>query len=129
MVQLLIYSIGLTDLQKNSYLFKQTVQLRRKKNIGADSNKVTFGPFTTLSKEEKQLLLNMTTIDFDLDVILQKGKGAFWHCDNGVLAMGLPNDPKQRTVYYSFTNMPSEGKLTIKDNTGQSRVIEVVEKS
>ena len=42
------------------------------------------------------------------------GKGAFWHGDEGVLVMGNESDPKQRTVYYSYTNMPTKGELTIK---------------
>lgn len=124
-----ILHIGLTNFQKNLHLFKQTVQLRRKKNISVTVNDVVYGPYTLLSKENNQLTLVMNTKEFGIDLKLQKGKGAIWHCDNGILIMGMPADPKQRTVYYSYPNMPSEGILTIRDNSGQSRAIEVVGKS
>ena len=43
--------------------------------------------------------------------------------------MGLPDDPIQRTTYYSYTNLPSEGTLTVQDKSGQDRELEVVGKS
>lgn len=124
-----ILHMGLTDFQKKSHLFKQKVQLRRKNKIGATNDKVIFSPYTTLSKAQNQLKLDISTNDFDLDLVLQENKAAVWHCDNGILAMGLPNDPKQRTVYYSYTNLPTEGTLSIHDKSGQSQKIEVIGKS
>ena len=123
-----ILHIALTDLQDNTHFFKQEVRLRRGKKIRANHEKVIYAPYTILSKEQAQFNLAIATSEFDLNLLLQKGKGAFWHCDNGVLVMGLPNDLKQRTVYYSYTNLPSEGTLVIQNN-GQTRELEVVGKS
>ena len=124
-----ILHIGLTDFQKNSHFFNQTVRLRRKNNVGANNHEVVYNPYATLIKDNKALSLAITTSEFNLHLNMQKNKGAFWHCNNGVLVMGLPNDPKQRTVYYSYTNLPSEGTLTIHDTTGAAQTIEVIGKS
>ena len=124
-----ILHMALSDLEDDSHLFKQEARLRRGKNVQATHDKVIYAPYTTLSKDQNQLNLEITTDEFDLNLVLQKGKEAIWHCDNGVLAMGLPNDPKQRTVYYSYTNLPTEGNLIIRDNSGYSRELEVVGKS
>ncbi len=124
-----ILHMAFTDFQDRSHLFKQTVQLRKGKNIHANRDEVVFAPWTSLVKEEKQFKLAMNAPEFDLNLVLQKGKGAIWHCDNGVLVMGLPDDPKQRTVYYSYTNMPTEGTVVVRDETGQARTVEVVGKS
>ncbi|MFX0094069.1 MAG: lipocalin-like domain-containing protein [Candidatus Hodarchaeota archaeon] len=124
-----ILHIGLTDLQENKHFFKQGVRLRRGKNVRANQDTVIYAPHATLSKEQKQFKLSINLSEFDLDLLLQKGKDAFWHCDNGVLVMGLPDDPKQRTVYYSYTNLPTEGTLTIQNKSGQTCELEVVGKS
>ena len=124
-----ILHMALSDLKNNTHLFKQEARLWRGKKIRANHSEVVYAPYTILSKEEKQLNLEITTDDFDLNLILQKGKGAIWHCDNGVLAMGLSNDPKQRTVYYSYTNLSTEGTLIIRNKSGQTSELEVVGKS
>jgi len=106
-----ILHTALSDLEDDSHLFKQEARLRRGKKVIATYDKVVYAPFTTLSKDHNHLNLEITTDEFDLNLVLQKDKEAIWHCDKGVLVMGLPNDPKQRTVYYSYTNLPTEGTL------------------
>ncbi|NHI95025.1 MAG: hypothetical protein EAX96_21220 [Candidatus Lokiarchaeota archaeon] len=120
--------MGLTDFQEESHLFKQKIQLRKKKNVRVNQDEIAYEPYTRLIKEQKQFKLTMATTEFNLNLVMQKGKGAFWHCDNGVLIMGLIDDPDQRTVYYSYTNLPTEGTLVIR-NKSQTRTLEVVGKS
>ncbi len=66
---------------------------------------------------------------FDLTLTLEKGKGAFWHADNGVLAMGGEADPRRRTVYYSYTNMPTRGEVILHDPEGENKTMQVTGKS
>jgi predicted secreted hydrolase len=66
--------------------------------------------------------------DVTLDLTLEEGKGVVWHGDNGVLVMGDPHRPGQRTVYCSFPNMPTNGKVTISGENGD-RSFEVTGKS
>jgi predicted secreted hydrolase len=124
-----ILHMAFSDLEDDTHLFKQEVRLWRGKKIRANYDEVVYVPYTILSKKQKELNLEITTEEFDLHLVLQKGKEAIWHCDNGVLAMGLSSDPKQRTVYYSYTNLPTEGTLIIRDKSGQTRELEVVGKS
>lgn len=124
-----ILHMALSDLKDDNHLFKQEVRLWRRKKIRANYKEVVYAPYTILSKEQKQLNLEVTTDEFDLNLRLQKAKEAIWQCDNGVLTMGLPNDPKQRTVYYSYTNLLTEGNLIIRDKSRPTRELEVVGKS
>ena len=74
-----------------------------------------------LKREADRMLLTVRTEDFDLDLALDKGKGATWHADDGVLVMGGAEDPRRRTVYYSYTNMPTSGQVTLRDAQGEKR--------
>ena len=47
----------------------------------------------------------------------------FGMSDEGVLVMGLPKDPKQRTVYYSYPNMPTSGQVVIREAAGQQETV------
>jgi predicted secreted hydrolase len=50
---------------------------------------------------------------YNLDIILEAKKEPVWHCDNGKLKMGILDDPKQITYYFSFTNLVLNGKLNL----------------
>jgi predicted secreted hydrolase len=60
--------------------------------------------------------LHIKHVDFELNLTLGDGKGAVWHCDNGLLRMGI-DKPGQTTGYYSYTNMPLTGSLILNGNT------------
>lgn len=60
---------------------------------------------------------------------MNKGKGAFWHAGNGVLTMGLTDDPQQRTVYYFYPNMLITGKVILPDNLNEKTILNVTGKS
>jgi hypothetical protein len=71
----------------------------------------SFTPNTYSSKG--RMKLHMQSDSFSLDVELNAVKPPVWHCDDGALQMGILDDPKERTYYYSFTNLASKGKLTL----------------
>ena len=50
--------------------------------------------------------------EYSLELFLKYGKDAVWHCEDGFLKMGA-GGPRRSTVYYSYTNMPASGTLTI----------------
>ena len=58
--------------------------------------------------------------EWSYDLTLDYGKGAFWHCQQGVLQMGLP-DQDQTTTYFSYTNMPTSGIIAIGDRVFRVR--------
>lgn len=61
-----------------------------------------------------KMKLHMESEEFTLDTEMEATKAPVWHCDNGVLQMGIQNNPKERTYYYSFTNLATKGNLILK---------------
>lgn len=57
--------------------------------------------------------LDMQGADYTLKLDMQAQKAPVWHCEDGKLRMGLSNDPRQVTYYFSFTNLAAEGILTL----------------
>lgn len=124
-----ILQIAFTDFQTQQHLFEQRVSIRRRRKIYANQNNVIYSPYASLNLEKDCIVLSTRTNAFELQLDLNKGKGAFWHADNGVLIMGLPNDPQQRTLYYSYTNMPTTGEVTLTTTSGEKSVLNVKGKS
>lgn len=108
-----VLQIAFTDFQKQKHFFKQRVGIRKGKKFYVNQNSVIFSPFAYLTRENEGLNLSIKTDEFELKLEMDKGKGGFWHADDGVLVMGLPNDTQQRTVYYSYPNMPTTGNVTV----------------
>lgn len=113
---LLICSV--TDFQKNKHYNTQT-PIFFGNGITTTAEKLSFGDkatFTFAANEHSskgQMSLRMQSEDFCLDVEMKAIKPPVWHCEDGVLQMGIQNDPKERTYYYSFTNLATTGTLTL----------------
>jgi predicted secreted hydrolase len=105
------------------------VTLRKGKKLYVNHDSVIYSPFAFLKKEEKRMNLSMMTNEFSLQLDLNKNKGAFWHADNGVLVMGLPEDPQQRTVYYSYPNMPTTGEVVLNNTVSEKIKLKVTGRS
>lgn len=120
--------LAVTDLQTGEHFF-ETFIAPVGSGAWANSDKVVFLSHSILKRNEDSMDLTTDMKKMDLDLHLDNGKGASWHCDNGILAMGMPDDPEQRTVYYSYTNMPTTGTLKIKGDDGEEVTLEVEGKS
>lgn len=103
--------LGLTDFSTGSHEYYQNIQFSAK-NITIDSDTVGYGDIAQVRKMEQGMKLVARHKNFSLDLELDYGKGAVWHCDNGFLQMGIP-DKKQTTIYYSYPNMPTTGTMKI----------------
>lgn len=57
--------------------------------------------------------LHMESTEFALDTEMNAVKPPVWNCEDGALDMGVRNDPKERTYYYSFTNLATSGRLVL----------------
>ncbi len=120
--------LAYTDLQTKEHFFEHhTTPVGGR--AWANYDKVGFQPFSLLTRNDDSMDLQTDMEKASFLLHLDNGKGASWHCDNGVLAMGMPDDPDQRTVYYSYTNMPTTGTLTIKNEEGEDVVLQVEGKS
>jgi len=104
--------IAFSDVQTQEHYYYQKMKLIGK--IIATKDEVSFLPHLSLSKERDPWQMMINTDKIKLDLEWHKAKQAVWHADNGVLVMGLPDDKRQRTIYYSYTNMPAEGTCILK---------------
>lgn len=77
-----------------------------------DQIRVTLSPNPHSSMGSMKL--HMEGSEFVLDTEMEAVKSPAWHCDDGVLKMGIQDNPKERTYYYSFTNLATTGKLVLK---------------
>ena len=57
--------------------------------------------------------LHMESHEFSLDTEMSAVKPPVWHCEDGVLKMGVQDNPKELTYYYSFTNLATTGNLRL----------------
>ena len=76
--------------------------------------RMTFEPNQHSSKGSMRL--QMDGKEFSLNVDMEAAKPPVWHCDDGVLQMGIPGE-KERTYYYSFTNLTAKGSVTVNGET------------
>ncbi len=123
-----ILQLAITDVSTGKHHFTQRMKLSDPE-VYVTEDSVHYLDFAHLKREADHMHLVVNAETFDLDMVLDKGKGATWHADDGVLVMGGAQDPKRRTVYYSYTNMPSRGKVVLRDPQGQKRTMQVTGKS
>jgi len=128
-IRFYLLQMTFTDFQTQKHILKQRVSFRKKDKIYANQDNVVFSPFALLKQEKDELKLFMKFDEFEFQFDLNKGKGAVWHADDGVLTMGLPDDPQQRSVYYSYPNMPTTGKLIMPNKSKEKTILNIKGKS
>ena len=127
-VTITVLQLAFTDFTTGKHFFKQRFSLFEKK-IFVDENIIQFPPLAHLKRGANDISLSVKTDEFSLDLILDYGKGAIWHGDDDVLVMGEPEDPTQRTVYYSYPNMPTTGEVIFRNSAGEKTTLKVIGKS
>lgn len=123
-----VLQLAVTDIQNSKHHFRQQVKFFDK-NIYVNETTVNYGSMARVVRQENNMLLSVQTDIFELELDLNKGKGATWHGDDGVLVMGNPNKKEERTVYYSYTNMPTTGKVILHTPDGKNRTMQITGKS
>ena len=123
-----ILQLAMTDIQKREHHFRQMIKFWNK-DVYVNKDTVNYMSLARLERQSDRMLVHAQTEQFKFDLELQKGKGAFWHGDNGVLIMGNPQKPVERTVYYSYTNMPTTGQVTLDLTGSEKRTLQVSGKS
>ena len=123
-----LLQLAVTDVQNGKHHFVQRMTLSHP-DIHVTGDTVHYQSLAHLKRENDCMQLQVHTDLFDLELRLDKGKGATWHADDGVLVMGGREDPRRRTVYYSYTNMPTRGEVRLHTTTGENKVLQVAGKS
>ena len=127
-VTVTVLQLAFTDFTIGQHFFKQRFSLWERKFF-EDENSIRFPPLAHLQRGSDDISLTVQTDEFSLNLNLDYGKGAFWHGDDGVLVMGEPDDPVQRTVYYSYPNMPTAGEVILNNSAGEKMAFKVTGKS
>ena len=107
-----IVQIALTDFETKEHLYVQETALLPWQ-VKVSDTELRYKDMLKVTKEAEGIRFAAKTEQFNFEVFMDYGKGPFWHCDNGLLQMGL-KDPKQVTYYYSYTNMPCRGTINCK---------------
>ncbi|MBN1289258.1 MAG: carotenoid 1,2-hydratase [Actinobacteria bacterium] len=107
-----IIMMALTDFESGEHYYFQKAQATAR-SVFIDDKTAQYGNVIKVVKGTTGMTFTGRHKDFSLDLELDYGKGAFWNCDNGVLKMGTA-DTDETTFYYSYTNMPTTGTMTLK---------------
>ncbi len=103
-------------------LFGKNVVTTEKTTALGDKAIIKFSPNPFNSKGHMEL--SMRANEYDLNITMDATKAPVWHCEDGKLIMGVLDDPKQTTYYYSYTNLATKGTLMLNgkklDVTGKS---------
>ena len=110
-----IAMIALTDYASNRHYYLQ-VPADKENPVTITKDEASIGSIASAKKTDTGIILMLTHKSFKLTLDADYGKGAFWHCENGKLQMGIP-EKKETTLYYSYTNMPTEGTLELNGKT------------
>ena len=107
-----VIMLALTSFEDGTHSYFQKMTLSPG-DVRIDGSRAGFGTVASVEKTAEGMRFRARHADFALDLLMRYGKGAVWHCDNGFLRMGIDR-PKQSTIYYSWTNMPTSGTLTLR---------------
>lgn len=105
---------ALTDIGAGKHYYAQHQDFSGKR-VTSDLSETTFGDLASIrySRNEKSALgdmeLSMQAKEYELNLRMRARKSPVWHCEDGELQMGILDDPKQVTYYYSLTNLSLEG--------------------
>ncbi len=122
-----VLMLALTDLQTGEHHYSQTPAMSGE-GIILEQNKLSFHNKALVDVVQNGMHIKLNHKAFSLDLELENGKGAFWHCDNGKLYMGTV-DEKETTYYYSYTNMPTKGTLSLIQEDGAVKTCKVTGKT
>jgi len=121
------FQLTFTDFQTGQYISEE-VRSPATEKVYANEDSVLFKD-TSLVRGKNSITLVCKGDRIEYSFELNIAKSPVWHADNGVLVMGLPNDPKERTVYYSYTNLPTTGKVSYVNEVGKTVTLQVEGKS
>lgn len=109
--------LALTEMSTGKHHFFAN-RMRNEKDILLTENSAERKDILSIVKGETGMHIQASAEDYSFTLDLDYGKGAFWHCDNGLLLMGSPTT-KETTLYYSYPNMPTRGTVSLGGKTFQ----------
>ena len=104
-----ILMTAVTDFETGKHHYAQQA-IFFEKDVMVTPGRVGVAGRAEMTFAKEQLGLNMTGKNYSLALDLQVVKPPVWHCDAGVLKMGIDN---QWTYYWSYTNLAVSGALVL----------------
>jgi len=104
-----ILMTAVTDFETRLHHYAQQA-IFFERDIIVTPNRVGVDGRAEMTFEKENLGLNMAGRNYKLALDLNVVKPAVWHCDDGVLKMGIDN---QWTYYWSYTNLAVSGNLVL----------------
>lgn len=106
-----ILMTALTDFEAKKHYYSQRAAFFGR-NVTILPGRVGLKGVAEVKFLDRDLQLSMYDKNYTLSLAIEAVKPPVWHCDNGVLKMGV-DDPKETTYYWSYTNLAASGKLTL----------------
>lgn len=104
-----ILMTAVTDFQTGKHNYNQQA-IFFGRNVVITPERIALDGTAEMTFTGKQIGLNIAGDNYSLQLDMQAAKQPVWHCEEGVLKMGIDN---QFTYYYSYTNLPAAGMLKI----------------
>ncbi len=108
-IKINILMTAVTDFETGKHHYAQQA-IFFEKGVIVTANRVGLDGQAEMTFGKEMLGLAMTGKNYSLALDLKMVKPAVWHCEDGVLKMGIDN---QWTYYWSYTNLAVSGKLVL----------------
>lgn len=109
---------ALTDVEsKKHYYFQKPAFFG--KGIVTTSEQTSFGDVASMTFQpgdfgsKGNMTLDMKGTNYKLKLDMKSVKMPVWHCEDGILKMGLIHEPRQKTYYFSYTNLVTTGTFVL----------------
>jgi predicted secreted hydrolase len=113
-LQLHILMTAVTDFQTGKHYYAQH-PIFFGKGVILTSETVALNSVAEMNFSPEELKVSIKDTEYTLSLVLDVVKSPVWHCDAGVLKMGV-DKPKETTYYWSYTNLAASGKLVLENN-------------
>ena len=105
-----------TDCSTGQHVFSESIKLSSDE-VYADSQCAVFMD-SKICLDNQQIKIVGVSDKLKLNLEGTSTKDATWHGKDGIIVMGHPDKPKERSYYYSFTNIATKGVIEFKDGKG-----------
>lgn len=110
-IQFHILMTALTDIETEQHFYEQK-PIFFGKDVVITEEQVGLPGTAEMRFHGKELSLQMAGEGYSLSLNLRASKDPVWHCEDGILRMGV-DDPKERTYYWSYTNLATSGTIRL----------------
>lgn len=105
--------LSFTDCSTGQHVFSEDVKFRSDE-VYADSRCAVFKD-NRICLDNRQIKVVGKGDKLKLNIEGTLTKDASWHGKDGIIVMGHPEKPKERSYYYSYTNITTKGVIEFKN--------------